>query len=351
MQNPQSNMEGTVENTKCLKGLVAESAEQSKVGEFHKKADAKLEELAKAADKEEETYRAKRDEMENKWKEQDSRISELGELLHKCNPHWEKDINDAVCTNVIHKIWDLKYEIESRLGYPELILDWVNSEFDQAGRQLDAWKTITNWIQAQQSVNEKWIEEICKLDNCKDRQERLFSLYILHFELLPSHQKLINPNPAHEFTDPEAHYCGECRNRYMEISKRKDDGQQRFDYIIHAETSKSKSPKVSGSNLRGYPWLIEADKYNCEVADVWEVWRDIGISQAYAQSDYDLIIKLREQYAATSTAEAKRNAAREELKKLGIKSSNEMSGSTAAVKKVSSSPKPSEPPPSQPPKA
>lgn len=202
-------------------------------------------------------------------------------------------MEDAVCKEVIQQIWQLKADLESKLGPPEVCLDRANTDLAKAADQMVAWKTIATWVKGRLDLNEALIEEICTLDNCKDR---LFALYIFFFELLPAHRQLWE-SPSKlppKLKDPEDAYC--------------------------ASACSAKSPGESKIKLCGYPWLISADDYNCKLADLWQIWRSAGEAQAEAKCKFEQVAKCREQYEAASNAKAKREAARDALRRHDQKS-------------------------------
>ena len=176
-----------MEQNICLKDLLADSTKQAKVGEFLKTAEAKLEELNKAVGKEEESYRNPYLDLSKSWSDQDKNIKELKNHLESCYPNWEHYLEEAVCKEVIQKVWELKKVYEDSIGPPEKSLYNSDADLAKAADQMEAWKTLTKWIQNRLDANKKLYDEICTLDNCKDR---LFALYLFYFILLPNHRKL-----------------------------------------------------------------------------------------------------------------------------------------------------------------
>lgn len=270
---------------KCLEDLVGDSTEEAKVGEFRKKAQETLVELQSGVDAEETKYREKYDEFRAKWQEQDQRICDIERRLKSCHQNW-KELLECVCKEVIQEIWKKREQLEAKLGCPERDLEHASALFDKAQKQLDAWKTITQWIDNRLKLNAALIEEICKLDNCEDR---LFALYIFFFELKPKHHQLRYPlsklDP--ELRDPERAFC---------------------------ESACEPDPPPP-DDLCGFPWLLPPDDYNCKLARVWEKWRDAGIKKAKAEFKFEQIAKCREELAQKSTPEAKRKAARDVLRR------------------------------------
>ncbi len=277
-----------MEQTICLKDLLPDSTKEAKVGEFRKIAESKLEGLNKAVDNEEESYRTERPNLLKSWSDQDEKIGELKKHLESCYPKWEYYLEEAVCKGVIQKVWQLKADYEAKIGPPELELYHANADLAKAAEQMEAWKTIKKWIQARLDANKQLHDEICTLDNCKDR---LFALYLFYFLLLPYHRQLKEAptNLPPKLKDPETGYC--------------------------KSACSIEPPKESAIPFCGYPWLIEADLYNCKLAEVWKIWKDAGVAQAEAQSQFDQVAKSLEEYQAASKPEAKREAAREALRR------------------------------------
>lgn len=282
------------QTTKCLKDLLADTSEKAKVGAFLKTAEEKLAELAKAADAEEANYRDALPNLRKKWEEQDEQIRKLEDHIKTCYPEWEHCLEEAVCKEVIQNIWRLRTELKDKLGPPEWYLELAKADLAKAASQLEAWKTILKWIQDRLDANQKLIEEICTLDNCSDR---LFVPYIFYFELLPAHKQLEKaPDqlPPRE-RDPERAYC--------------------------ESACSATPPERSEIEFCGYPWLIGPNDYNCKLADVWEIWRKAGVAQAVAECKFEQVAKCREDYEAASDPSAKRDAARDALRRCDEKSS------------------------------
>lgn len=282
-------MEVAVEQSeKCLKDLVAEHAKQAKVAEFKKAAEEKLQELATAAETEEKSYQDAKPGFDEKWKEQKEKIDGIRSHLEACFPHWQQCLEQAVCKEVIQKIWKLRDDLEGDQGQPKNDLDHADADLAKAESQMEAWKTITAWIQARLDQNQTLIDEICTLDTCTDR---LFALYIFHFELLPAHAQLEKPpkDLPLALRDPERAYC--------------------------ESVCTPGPPTQSEIEFVGNPWLIKPEDYDCKVADVWKVWCEAGKEQAKKQERFDQTAKTREELESASDPAAKREAAREALRR------------------------------------
>lgn len=303
MQQEQSSTTEQTE-TKCLKSLLSGTIEKAKVGEFQKTAETKLAELAGGVEQEEQKYRDEIAGFRTTWKEHDEKICGIKKHLCACYADW--DIHKGViCKEVILKVWKLREKLDGSLGPPQKCLDAANADFEKAEKQLEAWKTITTWIKARLEHNTGLIEEICKLDSCTDR---LFALYIFYFELLPLHEQLKKPPSelSPELLDPERAYCGsEC----------------------------GAPPPESGVKMCGFPWLITPNDYDCKLAEVWKIWRQAGVAQAEAQCKVDEIEKCREEYEAAKESDAKREAAREALRRY-----DERNGCTSSLNNQSQQP-------------
>ncbi len=271
--------------TNCLKDLLSDAAQRAKEGEFLKTAQAKLEELEKSAGAEEDAYRAAYQDLLDTWKEQDSKIREMKRHLKSCYPDWRDWLKECVCKEVIARVWRLKADLVAKLGPPEECLDAANADLAIAGAQLEAWTTITEWISGRLELDAGLFDEISTLDTCKDR---LFALYVFFFELEPAHRRLEEAPEGLplKFRDPERAYCANCS-----------------------------PPEPGAMEFCGFPWLIDPDGYNCKLADVWKIWRQAGVAQVVAQCKLDQVAQCREEYEAAADPMAKRDAARDALRR------------------------------------
>lgn len=267
----------------CIKNLLDKKTEDAKVGEFLNLAQVKLEDLAKCVGPEEQAYRDKRPEFIATWTAQEQRVCDLQNQITTCYPNWKEYLEDPICSEVIDHVNDLKEKIRRNIGRPEKKLDYANEVFNMASQQLDSWKTITKWIKARLDANAALIEEICKLDSCKERKDRLCLIYIFFFELLPAHKQLEKPldDLPEEHRDPEGKWCDECGH---------DDDKPRI-------------------KLCGFPWLIEPNQYDCKLADVWKIWSEVGVAQVKAQCDFDQVAAWRAELSiAQDPAQMRKNA-------------------------------------------
>ena len=267
---------------KRLEALLAESTDGAKTAEFLKKAEAKLEELVNAAKTEEDKYRADFAELNKTWSEQEEVITKHTNYLDKCYPKWSDYIEECVCEEAIKPLWELKGKSEQNIGQLNQSKNLADTVFDSASQELDAWKSISSWIKAQLDKNKKLIDELCTLDNCEDK---LFGLYILHFELLPAHRKLekVSTDVDYKYKHPEHEYCKKSLKEAQEKEEVRDSQ---------------------------FPYLIDPDDYNVEVANLWKAWRNAGEEQVKAECELTKIEKYKDQYAGDSSSEEKRKKAR-----------------------------------------
>ena len=267
----------------CIAELLTKSTEQAKEGEFLKAAEEKLKELADGVSDEENKYRVDekegRDALVMEWKRQKDTICDIRKRLESCYGDWEKILKKCVCETVIAELRTLRDKYREGIGSPECELNRANSTLAETAEKLEAWKSITVWIKAQLDKNKALIEEICTLDSCKDHR---FALYIFYFELWPAHQAL---GETPKIIDPESEYCTPA-------------------------CGKDAEPPACCN----YPYLIEPDKYDCTLAKAWECWKDAGIAQARAESAFEEIARIKEDYETKSDPETKRKAAAKSLR-------------------------------------
>lgn len=272
-----------------LEKLAAEVAKTAVVGEFEKTVKPKLDEIIKAADTEGQAYHNAYPELRKEWQKQDVDIDKLKAHLESCYPDWRTDLQQVVCKEIVCELWALRYRYQEQLGGPERALQQATEKLNEATTQLDAWKTISKSMDARLKKNKALYQEICTLDRCEDHR---FALYIFWFELLPQHQQL-GQAPEDRSGPPEKVFC-------------KSVCEQHF-------------PPETKPELVGLPWLVNPETdphwYAEQLKRVFTAWRDAGKRMAEAQADFDHIKTLRDRYLAEGTAEAKRNAAREALRR------------------------------------
>ena len=263
----------------CLKDKLADTEKKAKEAEFHKQTATMLKDLIAKSDNELNTYRDSLPSLIATWKEQDEKILELKKHLESCYPLWECYLKQSVCKDVICENWELRKTYESKLGAPELRLEYANADKDKATKQLEAWKTITKWIEKRLSDNKSLYDRICALDNCKTP---LLQLYLFYFILWPQHRQLCKS--PHQLLEEES-------------------------YPAHAYCSDKcqppiKPPEKECTRLVGYPWIIAPEDLDRQLTLVWQAWSDAGIREAKARSAYEQIAKDKEEYKKSSTPEA-----------------------------------------------
>lgn len=279
--NQQSNQSSPAS---CLKDKLADTEKKANEAEFHKQTAAMLKDLIAKSDKELNAYRGSLPGLMATWKEQDEKIQELKKHLESCYPQWECYLKQSVCKDVICKNWWLRKSYESTMGAPELRLEYANADKDKATKQLEAWKTLSTWIQRRLSDNKSLYDRICALDNCLSP---LLQLYLFYFILWPQHRQLCkSPRQlAEKESYPEHAYCSE----------------------------KCQPPKKDCTCLVGYPWIIDPENFDCQLTLVWQAWSDAGIRETKARSAFEQIAKDKEEYKKSSTPEAVEKAAAEAL--------------------------------------
>jgi hypothetical protein len=271
--------------TRCLKDKLANSEQKANEAEFHKQTAATLKDLIAKSETELNKYRDALPVLLTTWKDQDEKLKELKRHLETCYPEWECYLRKSVCVDVICKNWQLKQSYESKLGAPELRLQYASADKAKATEQLEAWKAISTWITKRLSDNKSLYDRICAIDNCKTP---LLQLYLFYFILWPQHRQLCNsPRQLDDKREvcPAYAYCsGECQ------------------------------PPVNHCTcLIGYPWIIDPENFDCQLTNVWQAWSDAGIKEAKARSAYEQIAKDKEEYIKASTPEALEKAAKEAL--------------------------------------
>ncbi len=279
----------------CLKDLLSDSTEEAKTGEFKKLAETKLGELINGVDQEEINYRNGFIECKATWERQNEKICEIKKRLENC--YNIECYQKIICKEVIQRAWDLKKKIRENTCEPQICLDIANDLVLDAQDQLEAWQKISVWIKNRLELNGQLIEEICKLDNCNDGP---FAIYIFYFLLWPAHMSLKERNDEdvlpEEVIDPERAYC-------KDVCEPPDDV--------------CKNPEKSCCKPCGYPWLIDPDKFNCKLARVWEMWKVCGIERVKKQCAVDAIETYRTDYEDAAKPEAKRDTARDALRRFG----------------------------------
>ena len=277
---------GTTDGGKdCLRDHLSGSTQDAKEAEFKKSAEKKLGELINNIDKEEQDYRAAYQGFKEKWNELEKKIRKLKDHFEECYDY-QCFIEKVVCKKVICKEWELRKELlQDKLcgRYKDLYL--ADEELAEGQKQLEAWEKITAWLKDRLEKNAALYDKICKLDNCQDRY---FAIYILYFELCPAHDAMGPPPEYPQVYDPAEKYC-------ISIC--------------------ACPPEKGGAEFCGYPWLIDPDKLNCKIAEVWEIWKKLGIAEVTAQCRVDEIEKCRKQYEELANSETRRNTAREEFQR------------------------------------
>ncbi len=237
---------------KCLDDIGGDACLEEKRGEFMKEANARRKKLKEGFGDARAKYVEAREALVGEWQSHEDKICGIRHHLERCHENWKSILRETVCDKVISPGWEACEQYRDTLGTLErchACRDRVRADLENADGRLAGWETLAESIRSALDANKLLIDEICKLDTCEDR---LFALYILHFELLPGHVPLGPDGPSDldpAITDPARVYCGsECHD----------------------------APEKSGVSLPDSPWLVDVDDYECALAGAWERWRDVG---------------------------------------------------------------------------
>ena len=184
-----------------LRNLAASAAK----GEFDKAAKDKLAEIAKGIDAALEKYKdpsnGRAALFVARWQKQDETIQKIRQHLQTCYPNWKQIFCCRICKPVIAPIaenLEARYAASSARARESSRMTVFC--FNLAVAQLEAWKDLSGWLKKRLDDNQALIDEICKLDKCEDHA---FALYILFFELLRQHSRLMpGQNPPEDRYDP-----------------------------------------------------------------------------------------------------------------------------------------------------
>lgn len=297
-----------------LQEYVDKANEQARLAEEQKKAKTKLDELAGVVNTEEQAYRSELPGFRATWEQHDAEIIKIKARIEGL-PQLEL-CHQTICQEVISPLWTMRHKIKEAYGKPDWDLHEAEERLAGATGHVDAWKTLSRWVKGRLDRNQQLINEICKLDNCKDS---FFAVYIFYYELYPAHW-LLNHRPAGIVPEPDGSDSA-ARHRHRDA----DDNKRFFfpDQVYCESSDRCQMSYVKDDKERVElyyaPWLLEPEEYNCMLAASWTVWRDVCREHAKCKAAVDTIRATKQKYEHDRNPAVKREAARHALR---LKSDN-----------------------------